>query len=327
MTKTLQQYFPMIRSREDIENEINQSHSLASVFHAWKPEQQEEFLNFCSGARGIKILYDSFFKEAMNPEYAPERMESFLSTILKREVKIVQILPNDSTRIADESSLLITDIIVQLEDGSLANIEMQKIGYSFPGARSACYSSDMLLRQYKRIRSRNEKTFSYQQIKNVYLIVIYEQSPRELKEMPDTYYHHSRQVFDSGLKLNLLQEYIMIPLDIFHARVHNEDISNLLDAWLTFLSDDRPEQIIRLITKYPQFKAMYDTLYEMCRNVERVMQMFSKELLELDRNTVKYMIEEQQKELEEKDAIIAEKDSAIAELQAEIARLKGEANK
>lgn len=48
--------------------------------------------------------------------------------------------------------------------------------------------------------------------------------------------------------------------------------------------------------KYPQFKAMYQNLYDMCLNVEGVMEMFSKELRELDRNTVQYMIEEQENE-------------------------------
>ena len=36
---------------------------------------------------------------------------------------------------------------------------------------------------------------------------------------------------------------------------------------------------------------MYETLYRMCQNTERMMEMFfSEELRELDRNTVKYMI-------------------------------------
>ena len=39
----------------------------------------------------------------------------------------------DFTRIADESSLLIMDIVVELEGGSIANVEMQKIGYLFSG--------------------------------------------------------------------------------------------------------------------------------------------------------------------------------------------------
>ena len=55
-------------------------------------------------------------------------------------------------------SLLVTDIVVEFEDGGLADIEIQKIGYAFPGERSACYSADLLLRQYKRVR---EKPVSY----------------------------------------------------------------------------------------------------------------------------------------------------------------------
>lgn len=71
----------------------------------------------------------------------------------------------------------------------------------------------------------------------------------------------------------------------------NKPIETPLEAWLTFLSDDRPDKIIELITKFPTFKAMYETLYQMCQNVERMMEMFSEELRILDRNTVKYMIE------------------------------------
>ena len=44
---------------------------------------------------------------------------------------------------------------------------------------------------------------------------------------------------------------------------------------------------------------MYEEAYNICLNVEDVMCMFSKELQELDRNTVQYMIEEQQELLNE----------------------------
>ena len=75
---------------------------------------------------------------------------------------------------------MITDIVVELEDCALANIEIQKIGYMFPGARCACYSSDLLLRQYKRVRDEKKEKFTYKDIRDVYLIVIYEKSPAEL---------------------------------------------------------------------------------------------------------------------------------------------------
>lgn len=204
MTNKLKNYFPLIRERDELLTEIKENPRLYTIYKEWSLENQEEFLDFCTGIRGVKILYDSFFKEVMNPEYTPERLEQLLCVLLKRKVRVVRILPNDSTRIADEASLLITDIVVELEDGSLANVEIQKIGYTFPGPRSACYSADMLLRQYKRVRTRQGDEFSYNSIKNVYLIVIYEKSPKEFSRFPDIYYHHSRQIFDSGLPLNLL---------------------------------------------------------------------------------------------------------------------------
>jgi sporulation protein YlmC with PRC-barrel domain len=69
---------------------------------------------------------------------------------------------------------LITDIVVEFEDGSIANVEIQKIGYMFPGQRAACYSSDLLLRQYKRLRSEKDEVFTYKKIKTVYTIVLIE---------------------------------------------------------------------------------------------------------------------------------------------------------
>lgn len=311
MTK-LKEFFPLIQEREALQGRIEASPQLTTIFNSWTKERQTEFLDFCTGVRGIKILYDSFFKETMNPEYAPERLEGFLSVVLKRKVRIVRILPNDSTRISDEASLLITDIIVELEDGSLANVEIQKIGYTFPGERSACYSSDMLLRQYKRARSVMGKKFSYGDVKNVYLIVIYEKSPKEFHKHPEEYYHYGRQVFDTGLQLNMLQEFVMIPLDIFKENMHNKIIETPLEAWLTFLTDDNPEQVVELITRFPEFKPMYETLYQMCLNVERMMNMFSEELRIMDRNTVKYMIEEQEQEIKAKEQQLEEVEQQLA---------------
>ena len=129
--------------------------------------------------------------------------------------------------------------------------------------------------------------------------------------------------------MDLLQDYIFISLDIFRLKMHNKKVTTLLEAWMTFFSTDDPEEIIKLITDFPQFKPMYETLYQMCRNVENVMGFFSEELREMDRNTVRYMIDELQKEvdtqkalLEEKDAVIADNVAALAEKDAIIANLQ-----
>ena len=200
MANKLQLYFPQFRSREQIAKEIKSRENLKKIFETWKDEQQNYFLDVSSGVRGVKMLYDSYFKEIFDPDVVPERLEELLSLLLRQKVKILKVLPNDSTRIADESSLLIMDIVVELSDGSIANVEVQKIGYAFPGQRCACYSADLLLRQYKRVRSEKKKLFSYRDIKKVYTIILFEKSTKEFHEYPNIYVHHSEQKSDTGLK-------------------------------------------------------------------------------------------------------------------------------
>ena len=77
MANKLKEYFPLIRERDELEEIIQNKKELKIVFDSWKKEEQEEFLNFCTGTKGVKVLYDTFFKEVMNPEYAPERFPSF----------------------------------------------------------------------------------------------------------------------------------------------------------------------------------------------------------------------------------------------------------
>lgn len=56
--------------------------------------------------------------------------------------------------------------------------------------------------------------------------------------------HTFQQKSDSGLEIDLLQKYIFVPLDIFRENVDNNGVKNKLDAWLTFLGIDEPEEMI-----------------------------------------------------------------------------------
>ena len=309
--KKLKDYFPTLKTRAEILCEIENNPKLHTIFNSWSEAVQQDFLDFCTGQRGVKILYDSFFKEVLNPEYAPERLNSLLSAILRTPVRILNVLPLDSTRMGDETSLVTMDIVVELADKSIVNIEIQKIGYYFPGQRSSCYSSDLILRQYKRIRD-TEKNFSYNLIKPVYTIVFFEQSPKAFKIFPNDYIHFFKQQSDTGVELELLQRYIFISLDIFkHMR---KNIENELDAWLTFLSSEEPEDILYLIENFPEFKPMYETLFNLCNNIEEVMGMFSEELYELDRNTAKFMVDdltEQVKHLKDENSQLNDENSQL----------------
>ncbi|MBQ4563176.1 MAG: PD-(D/E)XK nuclease family transposase [Lachnospiraceae bacterium] len=325
--KCLQEYFPMLKSREELLSTIDQRKSLARMFYSWDEKYQREFLDFCSGAKGCKMLYDSFVKELLNPERYPERLNELLSLLIGTEVTILKVLPNEGMRVAAENSLLVMDIVVKLSDGSIANVEVQKVGYLFPGQRCACYSSDLLLRQYKAVRAGSgRKKFSYRDIKDVYTIVFLEKSGKLFHQYPDEYLQYFEQESKSGLKLELLQKYIFVPIDIFLKKGENKTINNRLEAWLTFLGSDDPEDIIRLIELYPDFKAMYQQIYDICQNMEEIMGLFSEELRILDENTVKLMIDEMQDELDEQRAELEEIRAKIKVQKAELNEKKAELN-
>lgn len=99
---------------------------------------------------------------------------------------------------AESGSLVIMDIIVELADGSITDIEMQKIGYLFPGERSSCYIADFIMRQYNRIKSEKGKRFTYRDMKPVYLIVLMEQSSSEFKAVFPYFMHREQISYDSN---------------------------------------------------------------------------------------------------------------------------------
>ena len=115
-----------------------------------------------------------------------------------------------------------------------------------------------------------------------------------------------------------MQKFLFVTLDIFRKNQHNKIINTKLDAWLLFLSSDDPEDILRLISEYPEFRAMYEQAYAMCRNLEDIMGFFSEELRMLDRNTVQYMIDEMQAQLDEKKVQLDEKQSQLDEKQSQL---------
>ena len=64
---------------------------------------------------------------------------------------------------------------------------------------------------------------------------------------------------------------------------------------------------------------MYEDIFHLCQNTERVMNMYSKELAQLDHNTAEYMVDEMQKDLDEARDIIQKKEAIIQSQSDELA--------
>ena len=319
------------RDRDSVVNDLKNDPETYGRYRCLTDDLKERLTGFLCGTRTLPLTYDPFFKKLFNPDAYPERLSEFISSVIGRKVKVKYILPAEES-LLQGTSLLIMDIVVELEDSSIANVEIQKISYLFPAQRMSCYSADLLLRQYSRVKEQKGKKFTYSDLKKVYTIIIFEQSPAEIrrKEYKDTYVHHGTTIFDTGIEMNMLQDYYLIALDVFDKSYYSKDkkVINELNGWLALLSVDSTDRLNELVTAYPYLESIFVDMAGYLDRPAEVVNMFSKALKILDENTVHYMIEEMQKQIDEDkvtiETIKAEKDAELAAAKAEIARLKNQ---
>ena len=311
------------RTQEEVVFELKTSPSLYHRYLSLNETLKRQFMDFCTGRKTLPILYDTVFKRLMNPELHPERLESCISALLKLNVKIRAVLPTEDV-LMDGESILSMDVLVQLEDGAYVLVEVQKVPYFFPAERASCYSSDLLLRQYSRIKSERGSLFSYRDLRKIYTIVFYEKSPEELTAYNETFVHHGKTACDTGLELNFLQEYYLIALDVFRKSEYakNRNSEDLLAGWLSFFCTENIEDAEALCLIYPWLSDIYAEMAQFGRNPEELMSMFSEALREMDRNTVRLMVDDMQEKIELQKQVLAAHEEAIAEGEKTIAAQK-----
>lgn len=289
--------FPSFSSNSEAKEHLARYPAVWEKFLKFPAELQEELLGFCLGEHGLKITYDPVFQRVFHPSKHPDRMESFLSSFLGRNVRIIDILPRQGTQMVEKGSFVILDALIQLDDGSYANVEMQKIGYQFPMARTDCYVSDIIMRQYEWRRAELGEKFNFQKLQKVYCIILMEQSPKDFYTAEVSYIHKRSSRFDTGIFQNSpgLHEEYFICLDIFHSVAHNiTKYSTTLDAWLTFFSATERSRIEELVKIFPMFLPIYKEIAEFVREPEELMHMFSEALYIMDHNTERLMVSELQ---------------------------------
>ena len=300
-------------SREEAMQRIRSDRSSYEKFLAFPDGFREEVLDFYEGTRGASLLYDNFFRRIFDPEIHPDRIERFVSALIGQKVKIKTVLSREGSQLSDRGSLVIMDIIVELEDGSFVDVEMQKNGYQFPAQRSSCYAADMIMRQYNRKKVENGKSFSYKDISTVYLFVLIEKPPKVFRGSGK--YIHKRQVsYSSEIELPEITNITYITLDTFEKTTENE--KDDLSAWLSLLVKRDADSVTRLVEEHPEFIEIYREIAEFRKDPKELIGMFSEALYEMDKATERYMIEELQDDLKKANALYDEEKARADEEKA-----------
>lgn len=311
---------PDFPSQEKVESYLSSHPSAWKIYSELSADLKQELIDFCTGKHGLKVTYDPVFRRIFNPSLCHSRLEALLSAILAHPLRIIKVIPREGMQLNEQTSFVVIDVLIQLDDGSFANVEMQKIGYNFPLARADCYASDIIMRQYSQARQEQGKTFSFQNLHKVYCIILMEKSPQEFRSVKNKYIHRRTSSFDTNIYQNSsgLHEDIFICLDSFHSIVHNiTKDSTDLEAWLTFLSATDTETITSLIDAFPCFAAIYQEITDFVKNPEELMNMLSEALYIMDKNMERMMVTELQDEVNalmaERNTVMAERDSIISE--------------
>ena len=312
------------KNRQEVLAKLRADASTWDVFSRFDEKYQEDLILFCMGEQSLSITYDSIFKKLFDPLSDSKRLEWLISGILGHKIKILEVLQNHGTVIHEEASFVIMDVVVQLEDGTIMNVEMQKYGYLFPAQRTDCYMSDLLMRQYSDVRKRKGKDFRFQDISKVVVIVIMEHSPKVFHQAGDSYIHHGKMVYDTAIELDDLFFSTYVCLDVYKKICHTE-INSMQEAWMRFLGSYDMKDVLDLCHQYPEFIPLYQEVFEFRQNVKGLVHMFSEALSVMTKNTERYMVEQLQKKvelqeeaLEQNKAALEQKDVMLEQNKAEL---------
>ena len=305
--------------------------------------------DFLKGKKSLPLLYDPFFKKIFNPVERRDRLSELVSCLLGQKVTVLEVFPNEDSQFL--GVMIIMDMVVLMADGSIANIEIQKISYDFQAERISCYSADLVLRQYKMITGKNESSMngsskpSYKDMRKVHTIILFENSNKSLISQVDKalYFHVGKTQFNTGIKIELLQDFVLVSLDTFkkyrysdirEGRIkitdydydssqYDEPVSEKMKQdrlkYLSLFVAETPQEIERLIEIFPDLESVRRDINEYLERPGEVLSMFSEALRILDRNTAELMVDRMKDEME---ALQVQKD----ELTGEIDELKEQNN-
>lgn len=231
-----------------------------------------------------------------------------------------------------------------------------------PTERISCYLADLVLRQYKMITGKNQvgkhelsmngsSKPSYKDMRKVHTIILFEDSNKSLISDMDKalYFHVGKTKFNTGIKIELLQDFVLVSLDTFRKYRYSDikegcteitdydyDSSQYNDALvsekmkrdrLKFLSlfvAETPQEIDKLVETFPDLESVRQDINEYLERPGEVLSMFSEALRILDRNTAELMVDRMKDEIVDLREQNDELTGRIDELEEQTYGLKAE---
>ncbi|MDR2383668.1 MAG: Rpn family recombination-promoting nuclease/putative transposase [Prevotellaceae bacterium] len=277
------------------------------------------------------VSFDWAIKRILRDKTNFEIVEGFISELLRREIKITNVLESESNKTHSKDKHNRVDIVVEDTKGEVILIEIQFIP-------EIDYFHRMLYGVGKAIFERMTHGDQYMKIKKIYSInIVYFDlgkgkgyvyhgktdfknvyDDNDILELSET----QRNIFGRVTVGDLYPEYYVLKINKF-----NNIAKNTLDEWIYFLKNDKVQDNFkakglfkaREILDYNRLSPAEKSVYD--RNQENKSRYRSdiataKQEGELEMKKIySKALEEHQKTLEEKDKALEEKDKALEEHQ------------
>ena len=207
--------------------------------------------------------------------------------------------------------------------------------------------------------SQNGKKFSYKDLHRVHTIIFYENSSECMKSSRDErlYFHVGKTKFNTGIDIELLQDFHLISLDTFKEyrypniiqgdttvtgydcdeTVYKNKISEEMKKnrlmFLSLFVTDTTDNMSKLLSIYPELEDIVEDMNTYLAKPEEVLNMFSESLRILDKNSMDLLIDEAIERAEQAEAKAkqaedkakqAEADAKQAENKAQLAESKAD---
>jgi predicted transposase/invertase (TIGR01784 family) len=302
-------------------------------------KSEEDIKSDGTNKKGRQLVsFDWAVKRVLRDKANFEVLEGFLSELLKREIRITNVLESESNKSDANDKQNRIDIVVEDIDGEIILIELQFI-------LEIDYFQRMLFGVSKTITERMLHGFEYSKLKKIYSInIVYfdlgqgkgyaYHGKTDFKNMYDEteilkLSENQQNIFGKIEAGDLYPEYYVLKINKF------DDVAKTtLDEWVYFLKNDRIEdnfkakgllkasEILDYCRLSPEDKIIYDSERD-TRN-RYSMHLFSAKMdgrMEAI-NEYSPILEEKDKALEEKDKALEEKDEKIKKLEQRLKELE-----
>lgn len=93
----------MPETENEVVEYLKSSSFLYGSYCRLNTEWKRRFLDFCRGKKSLPLTYDPFFKQIFHPDLHAERLSRLVSSLLRVEVKIIRVLPNEDSMMGEDT--------------------------------------------------------------------------------------------------------------------------------------------------------------------------------------------------------------------------------